>query len=632
MEAQTTAHFADAVIVVIYMLVSFGLGIFGHKVLRTKKDAEEGYFLAGRKVPGWLNGVSMAATYVNADVAPAYCGMAAVVGLSVSWFYLSRFGVGLLIAAMLFAVRWRQLGISTGPEFFALRFSGGGARFVRVYTSLFGVFCGIVPWTGAGLLGVHKICAPVFGIDSKATTLIIILPVLLAYIWASGFAGVLVTDAMQSLVILGANIMLAILVLVAFHGPVGLAHAVQAALPASAGDVLSTIPVAGHRVFGPLAVLCWLIVPTIGIGGGVLIEGQRIFSCKNTREAAKMGIWSEIGLFLMLLLLTLPVLGVLVNHPQLYGAEPSAREEAYGLLLKDFLPAGFLGIAISALLASLMSTLSGHFNYSAQTLVNDVYRPLIAEPSQRQALWIGRLMMLVVMACSVVVVYNADSLIGIAVLIMGLFGSSAAFSWAQWWWWRVNIRSWAAATIAGPVVYFTLGFALRHWGWWQGQLSSGESAAETMAMLQAVIAMACTTTIWLAVTLLTAPEDMELLKRFYRRARPMGAWGPVIRAIEQEDGQPLPRRQHLILGGLLASLLGFGWIALGVLAISSFYVGRYGLALGQVGGSIALAFVFKRAFGWHVGRLERDDIAAPPGDENLEIEDIGTTERLAVDV
>ena len=607
MNPQTTTHLFDALIVVAYMLASFGLGIFGHKLLRTKKDAEEGYFLAGRKVPGWLNGVSMAATYVNADVAPAYCGMAAVVGLAVSWFYLSRFGLGLLIAAMLFAVRWRQLGIATGPEFFALRFGGTGSTFVRVYSSLFGVFCGIVPWIGAGLLGVHKICGPIFGIESKAVTLLYILPLLLAYIWVSGFAGVLVTDAMQSLVILVANIMLALLVLAAFHGPSGLAEAVRAAHPEQFGEILSSVPVPGHRVFGPLAVLCWLIVPTIGIGGGVLIEGQRIFSCKNSREAAKMGIWSEIGLFLMLLLLTLPTLGAIVNHPELYHASPSAREEVYGLLMKDFLPTGFLGIAIAALLASLMSTLSGHFNYSAQTLLNDVWRPLIGEPRPERAVWIGRMLMLVVMASAIIVVYFADSLLGIAVLLMGVFSSAAAFSWAQWWWWRVNLKSWLAATLSGPPVYFALGFLLRQWGWWQEQLAQGESAAQTMAMLQAVIAIGVTTTIWLATALLTPPEDMERLKRFYRRARPMGHWGPVIRAIELEDGRPLDRPRHLILGGLFAALLGFSWIALAVLAIGSWYVGRYGLGTLQIAVSVALAFAFKSVFDWHVGRLGRAD-------------------------
>ena len=45
---------------------------------------------------------------------------------------LSLLLAALLLAAILFAVRWRQMGIRTGPEFFHLRI-GAGNRFARVY-------------------------------------------------------------------------------------------------------------------------------------------------------------------------------------------------------------------------------------------------------------------------------------------------------------------------------------------------------------------------------------------------------------------------------------------------------------------------------------------------------------------
>jgi hypothetical protein len=98
---------------------------------------------------------------------------------------------------------------------------------------------------------------------------------------------------------------------------------------------------------GPVVVLAWMIVATIGMGGSVATEGQRIFSCRGTRDAAKVGVWGEVALFLMLLLLTLPALGVLANHPELYNSDPEVRETAYGLMLRDYLPVGLLGIALA---------------------------------------------------------------------------------------------------------------------------------------------------------------------------------------------------------------------------------------------------------------------------------------------
>ena len=139
------SHTLDLLVIVAYLATSLTIGLWAHRLWRTGPEDEESYYLAGRRVPAWMNGVSYAATAINADVAPLYCGMAAVIGLPVAWFYLSRFGLAWMIVALLFAARWRQLSIQTGPEFYALRFGGRGARFVRIYTALFAVAVGMIP-------------------------------------------------------------------------------------------------------------------------------------------------------------------------------------------------------------------------------------------------------------------------------------------------------------------------------------------------------------------------------------------------------------------------------------------------------------------------------------------------------
>ena len=48
-----------------------------------------------------------------------------------------------------------------------------------------------------------------------------------------------------------------------------------------------------------------------------------------------------------------------------------------------------------------------------------------------------------------------------------------------------------------------------------------------MAMLQAVISICLTTIVWFTVALVTAPESEATLCNFYRRARPLGLWGPI---------------------------------------------------------------------------------------------------------
>lgn len=626
------ADLSDQVVVAVYLLASLALGVASSGWFKRRSpttsgpsqadsDSEEDYFLAGRRMPGWANGVSYAATALNADVGPTYCGFAVVVGLPIAFFYLPRFAFAWMIAAMLFAVRWRQLGVRTGPEFYALRFGGARTRFVRVYSSLFAVLVNMAPWIGAGLLGVHKIFGPAFGVEDKGVTLSVVLPVLLVYVWIGGFAGVVVTDVMQTLVIVGASLILAAAVLWEHGGPSGLAAAITASMPEQSTEALSTWPVWGHRVLGPWVVMAWLIVPTVGRGGSVDLEGQRLFSCRSDRDAAQMNIWAVIGLFVMLLLLTLPALGLLVNHPDLYQAEPAEREKAYAMLLDEYLPSGLFGVALAALLASVMSTVSSHLSYGSQTLVNDVARQVL--PNARWlaagstgAVWTGRVLMLAILGVGVAVTYNAESLIGIAIVLAGMYGATATVYWGQWWWWRVNFWSWLTAMVGGPLVFVALGglnfgpikFAgiLAAFPTWAAARGASESAAQGMDMLQAALGMAITLVAWVLVTLVTRPEPIEVLKTFYRRARPMGAWSPVRQACLSDDPSWKAPPAGLLLEGLAAAAVGAVAVSSGVLAASVAFVGRWSEAAVYATTSVVLGVVFARLFDRQMIRLEAD--------------------------
>ncbi len=301
-------HTLDLIVVFGYLVSTFVIGIFVGKILNRGRTTSDEFFLAGRNATGWLTGLSYTLIAINADVAPLYAGMGAAVGLSVCWFFLSRFTIGWLVMAILFAVKWRQVGISTGPEFFSLRFKGTQGRIVRVWSSLYGVFVGMMPWIGAGLLGLHMIVGPIFGIENKFVTIAIVLPVMLVYVCMSGFAGVLVVNLFQVTVIILANIALLFIVLFHFGGPVGLADAITKVHGASANNIMNPLPQVGDAILSPLVICAWFILSTLGVGGDVGAEGQRIISCRNNREAAKMPIWAVIILFVILLSLTLPAL------------------------------------------------------------------------------------------------------------------------------------------------------------------------------------------------------------------------------------------------------------------------------------------------------------------------------------
>ena len=272
-------------------------------------------------------------------------------------------------------------------------------------------------------------------------------------------------------------------------------------------------------------------------------------------------------------------------------------------MLSEFLPKGGVGLTVAALLAAVMSTISTHLNYGSQTLLNDVWRPLVGEPKPGREVWIGRLLMLGIAVLSVGVVFAADSLLGIAVVVLGIFGTSAAFGWAQWWYWRINFKGWCASVVAGPLVYLVCGRLLPLIPWWAAEIARGPAEAQNMQLLQAVVALAVNTAIWLTVTLLTRPEDMEVLKEFYLRARPMGCWGPVRRALIAEGRLPAEAAPSLILPGIGVAAVGFAMVAAGVLTASTLYVGQYREA--GLCGAVCLGTgaVFKLIFNRYISRL-----------------------------
>lgn len=585
---QVRLQALDYVVMAAYMVVLIAMGF----VLRRRAgDNMEGYFLAGRRMPGWLNGCSYAATCLNADVAPAYCGMTVITGVFICWWYLSRFGLALMIGAVLFAVLWRRLSIMTSPEFYELRFSGTPAIAVRTWVALRSAFVAVVAWTGAGLLGMHKVAQPMLGWDLW-TTFAVVVPIILFYVLLSGYIGVVISDFFQTLVIIGASLTLLWAVQSDFGGPGGLHDALVASF---GGGIVSWRPPLHHELLGVLGVIAWTIGTAVGYGGDAApmagaMEGQRILSCRDAVEASKMYVWTQVILFLMLALITLPALGAAVRWPGLRDGTID-RELAYGMLLGHYLPAGLLGLAVSGILASIMSTVSSNMNFGAQVFLNDVYkRSMVPDASDRHYLMVGRIVAAAIVVLAMAVATIAQNVIDIAVFMLGLASAELTANWAQWWWWRFNGQARFAASFGGPVLFlFNQLVVFRY----------VVDAGPASVYLVVFTSMAATTVLWVAVARFTEPEPDEKLIEFYRRARPMGAWGPIAgkAGIHPIGWAPVFR-------GLGIASSGAIMVGAAIIALSCAFVGRWNVTAVALIGSTVAAALFKKWFRPFIQRLE----------------------------
>ncbi len=551
---QIRLHTADYVVIVGYLIAVAGIGWYFRKFAR--KDLAN-YFLAGRRLPGWLNGISNAVTCVNADVAPAYCGMTVITGMAICWWYISRFGMSLMIAAVLFAVFWRRLNVFTSPEFYELRFSGTPAIAMRMLVSFRAAFFGVIIWIGAGLLGMAKVCEAVVGWD-RWETFAITVPVMLFYVFLSGYVGVVMNDLLQTLVIMVSSLVLMVLVWVDFGGPTGLHTAL---LEQFGPAVVNWHPPAHHEMLGALGLVAWTVGSSVGYGGDLGTESQRLLSCRDTREASKMYVWTQIVLFAMLAVLSLPALGAMVRWPGLYDGTIN-KELAYGMLLARYLPAGLLGLAMVALFASVMSTVDAHMSFAGQVFVNDVYRRVIKPSASPAACMIaGKATMFVIMGLAIVVASVAENVIDISVFMLGFAASEMTANWGQWWWWRFNGKARIAASLGGPLIFLFNQFVV-----FELWIDAGQATDYVVVLTS----MALTCLLWIYVTLVTRPDPEKTLVEFYRRSRPPGWWGPIARRAGVEE-----TGWSFILRGLVVAALGMTTVAAGTIAFSSLYVARW---------------------------------------------------------
>ena len=588
--AVITFNAADYAVMSVYVLGLVGMGLYLRR--SAQKDVDT-YFLAGRRLPGWLTGVSYAATCMNTDVAPAYCGMTVICGLFVCWWYVSRFGLALMIGAVLFAVFWRRLHIFTSPEFYELRFTGRPAVIMRSWVSLRSAFVAVVAWTGAGLLGLQKVAQALFGWEEWQTYGLVV-PVVLIYVLLSGYIGVVVTDLVQAVIMIAASVVLMASVLIDFGGPSGL----LASLTEQFGPaVVSWHPPRQHEFLGLIGILAWTTGTAIGYGGDVApmagaMEGQRLFSCRNVREASKMYVWAEITLFLLLAVLTLPALGAMCKWPGLYDGSIN-KELAYGMLLGYYLPSGLLGLAVIALAASIMSTVDSNLNFGGQVFVNDVYRRFVVrKASDKHYINVARLVMCAILGLGILVATATENVIDIAIFMLGLSSAELTANWGQWWWWRFNGPARLAASFGGPLIFLLNKYVVFEY------LIHVESSVHYVIVLSSI---GMTLALWVAVALVTSPEPRDKLERFYRRTRPLGSWGPVADSagLGLQGWVPITR-------GLGVAVLGLMMTASGTIALSSAYVGRWTIAFVSLLVCILAAASFKTGYAAHLRRIEPD--------------------------
>jgi Na+/proline symporter len=295
-------------------------------------------------------------------------------------------------------------------------------------------------------------------------------------------------------------------------------------------------------------------------------------------------------------------LGSLIIYPDLasIGAEfpdiPAnylKDDIAYPVMMTK-LGKGWIGLVVASIFAAYMSTIGTHLNWGSSYVVNDFYRRFVKpDSSEKHLVMVGRIMTVVLMVLAglvaLFVLNNATQAFNI--LILSGAGTGAIYL-LRWFWWRINamteIVSMIFATIAALVLVF---------------LPEGSFHSEILDefTIKLLIAIGMTTIVWLLTTLLTKPEDMDVLVRFYKLTRPGGPGWKKVAAIALKRGEINDDAETGAAWEMPIQLLS---VFLGSIAIYSslFAIGSFvylDFVLGSVFSAIALfsTFVLFKQFG-----------------------------------
>ena len=540
-----------------YLVFTLVLGLW----LARRNSGEEDYFVAGRRLSGWLAGASMAATTFSID-APLYvAGLIGSRGLAGNWEWWS-FGLAHVAMAVVFAPLWRRSGVLTDAAFTELRYGGPAAawlRGIKAFLLALPVNCIGIGYAFLALrkvveaLGIVSGSPAAFGVPDTLWLLAVVALMVLAYTVAGGLWAVVVTDLVQLVLALLGALAVAVAALHAAGGMGGLLRLLEGM---NRPELLSLVPwtiehggvhwLEGAGISVPMflayiAVQWWSFRRSDG--GGEFI--QRMLATRDEQQARLAGwVFLVVNYLVRSWLWVVVALAALVLLP-----DQGDWELSYPALAVQLLPPVALGLVVVSLVAAFMSTVSTSVNWGASYLTHDLYQRFIRpNAGSGELLLVGQLTTVLLLGLGVVTALISDSIGTVFRLVIAIGSGPGVVLVLRWFWWRVNAAAELAAMLCGFIVGLLTSVL---------PLVRIEDYGLRLAVITGVSAV-----VWLSAMLLTPPESEAVLETFIRQVQPPGpGWARLRQRFQvepQERLSTLLARFVYSCGVLFGGLIGIG--------------------------------------------------------------------------
>ena len=522
----------DILIIVAYVAATLAVGFW---ISKRASRSLKSYFLGGNEIPWYMLGVSNASGMFDISGTMLLVYWLFVYGLKSIWIPWV-WPVFNQIFLMVFLSTWlRRSGVMTGAEWIRFRFGNSrGAQLAHLMVVVFAIVS-VIGFLAYGFIGVGKFAATFLpwhlSADPQTNVKLwglLITAVTTLYVVKGGMFSVVFTDVMQYVLMTVSCIAVGIIAMMRIS-PDTLSHVIPAGwtnpffgwtlnldwshlLPA----VNRRISEDGWSLFGLFFTMTlWKGVLVSAAGPAPNYDMQRVLSARTPTEAAKMsGVVSLVLMFPRYMLTAgLTVLALVFFSPRIQALGAGADFElVLPWALQNYVPAGLLGLLIAGLLAAFMSTYSATVNAAPAYIVNDIYKRFVnPDASERTYVRASYVVSVAVVIIGTLIGLYVGSLEKIVQwIVTALWGGYTASNVLKWYWWRFNSYGYFWGMVLGIVA--ALVFALL----------TGMNAIFSFPIILGVSLVGC-----IAGSLLTGPDDEEVLKRFYLKVRPWGFWKPI---------------------------------------------------------------------------------------------------------
>jgi Na+/proline symporter len=557
----------DIGIVIGYLVLTLLIGFLISK--RASKNLDS-YFLGGRRIPWYILGISNASGMFDITGTMWFVSILFVYGLKGAWLAW-MWPIWNQIFFMIFLAAWlRRSKVMTGAEWLKTRFGEDrGGRLSHIIVVVFAIISviGFIAYTFAGI---GKFATSFFpwdlttyigslAISSENMYALLIMGFTTLYAIKGGMYSVVATEIMQYLVMTVSCFIVGVIAM-NLVTPAQL----DAVIPEGWKDlffgwrldldwsnlipsVKSKISADGYEFFSIIFMIIVFKGILVSIAGPVPnYDMQRILATKSPKDAARMTGFTSLVLFIprFFMVAGITVLVLVYFSPKLNSMGPNIDfEMVLPYAVSNFIPTGLLGILLAGLIAAFMSTYAAYVNAGPAYIVNDIYKKFInPNASNKKYIHMSYWVSLVVVLIGIVFGLFIESIDSATKwIVSSLYGGYTAANMLKWIWWRFNGYGYFWGMLSGLAASLFIPL-----------LFTDSSALSTFPIILIVSSIGS-----VAGSLLTAPDNEEVLKKFYSTVRPWGFWNPIYEKVKAE--QPDFQKNKTFQRDLLNSLVGIIW-------------------------------------------------------------------------